>query len=277
MFNAQLAKTMDCMNWKLTWVCETPWRFIQLTFRALALRQSKQTNARNVSSINLHGVWHTHINFQLIQFIVLLVSPTQINTIVLRGSSIPLVALRPWFITVWPQNKKIPSLHKGISLPQKSLKLQFAFGLLIRFCSSSLTGRGRKGATRTCKYRALGLECVFLPWVPNVFSLSEAWAPKPRTRKPLELRVVSSWCFSWVPSKIARCPWTMEGDAWWFLFRPRNICCVQWMKRRSLTWVNFFKGDSFACLFWIMDFAVSEGVISTSWRASPPYPAWEIW
>ena len=33
-----------------------------------------------VSSIILHGVQHMYIKFQLIQFIVLLVTPTQINT-----------------------------------------------------------------------------------------------------------------------------------------------------------------------------------------------------
>ena len=37
------------------------------------------------SVLNFHGVQHTHINFQLIQFIVLLVTPTQINTSSYRG------------------------------------------------------------------------------------------------------------------------------------------------------------------------------------------------
>ena len=34
--------TKNCINWKLMWVCQTPWRIIELTFRALALRQSKR-------------------------------------------------------------------------------------------------------------------------------------------------------------------------------------------------------------------------------------------
>ena len=28
---------MNCINWKLMWVCQTQWRFIELTFQALAL------------------------------------------------------------------------------------------------------------------------------------------------------------------------------------------------------------------------------------------------
>ena len=44
---------------------------------ALDLRQSK-TKARNVSSINLHGVQHTHINFQLIQLIVFHCAQTEL-------------------------------------------------------------------------------------------------------------------------------------------------------------------------------------------------------
>ena len=31
------SKTMNCINWKLMWVCWTPWRFIELTFRVLTL------------------------------------------------------------------------------------------------------------------------------------------------------------------------------------------------------------------------------------------------
>ena len=31
------SQTMNCINWKLMWVCWTPWRFIELTFRVLTL------------------------------------------------------------------------------------------------------------------------------------------------------------------------------------------------------------------------------------------------
>ena len=37
-----MRKTINCINWKLMWVCQTPWRFIELTFWALALHQSKK-------------------------------------------------------------------------------------------------------------------------------------------------------------------------------------------------------------------------------------------
>ena len=45
-----------------------------------------RVNTRNISSINLHGVLHTHINFQLIQSTVLLVTPT----LLLTRTSMPL-------------------------------------------------------------------------------------------------------------------------------------------------------------------------------------------
>ena len=60
-----------------------------MTFRALALRQSKKVFLPFKGKFRPfeaflpaegHRVEHTHINFQLIQLIVLLVTPTQSNT-----------------------------------------------------------------------------------------------------------------------------------------------------------------------------------------------------
>ena len=47
---------------------------------ALADVSSGSRSLEQFLTVILHGVWRTHINFQLIRYIVLLVTPTQINT-----------------------------------------------------------------------------------------------------------------------------------------------------------------------------------------------------
>ena len=50
----------------------------------------RRDNALSISSINLHDVYHTHINFQLIKFLFFVIRYANILTQVLTGTSIPL-------------------------------------------------------------------------------------------------------------------------------------------------------------------------------------------